>query len=127
MSLIVPTIPETLLNFAKGIGGFCLKHWRIIGILIAFVVLIWVFYRAFHREPKLNEQEIQQAQTAIEQKNDQKLREILTNSDVREAQIDANVAYSKAQTANVAAESHEKYANMNTDQLAAEIERRKNQ
>jgi hypothetical protein len=103
------------------------KHWRLVGYialaLIVAIAVIVLFRSCGHKPPKLDEQAIQAGEEAVKQKNDEELRKILTNSDV--STIDANVAEGRNATVNAIAESKERYANMNTSELAAELEKRK--
>ena len=94
-------------------------------LVLYFLIFFGLVYRSCNKPPKLNEAEIQKGEQAVKERNDKELRDILTNSDIREAQIDANVAYAENKTVQVQHESKEKYRNMNTDDLAAELEKRK--
>lgn len=94
-------------------------------LLVLILVVVFSFKGCGKSAPKLNEQEIQKGEQAVKERNDKELRQILTSSDVREAEIEANVANAKAETVNAIADAKAKYANMNTDELAAELERRK--
>lgn len=108
--------------------GFIYAHWRVFAILAAALLLTGVVLgvrSCMKPVPKLDDAEIQKGEQAVKERNDKELREILTNSDIREAQIDANVAYAENKTVQVQHESKEKYRNMNTDDLAAELEKRK--
>jgi len=99
-----------------------------IGVVIIVVICLGLWLKScLHHEPKLDEKAIQKAEQAVKDRNDAVLKEILIESDVKDAQIDANVANAAADTANAIHEAKQKYSNMNTDELAAEIERRKNQ
>jgi hypothetical protein len=103
------------------------KEWfAIIGILFLAVVLI-AFFRSCRSEPqpKLNEAEIHAADTAIKERNDAELGEILTQSDVRMKQIDANLANAKADTVNAIHESRRKWQNATFEEKLAEYNRRK--
>ena len=96
---------------------------------IAALVIAGLIFKGvtglFSRKPKLNEQEIQKGEQAVKDRNDAELKKILVDSDVREKEIDANVSNAKAATVNAIEESKKKYENMNTSELAAELEKRK--
>lgn len=94
-------------------------------VLLVILLLPFLWLRGCSKPPKLNEQEIQRGEQAVKDRNDKELKEILINSEVREKQIEANVADAKAVTAAAVQEAREKYANMNTSELAAELEKRK--
>jgi uncharacterized membrane protein YhiD involved in acid resistance len=131
MSMIKPTIGETILAILTGGWGLVITHWRA-ALIVVVVVIVSIFgycgvRKVLKPTPKLSEPEIHAAQVAIEEHNDAKLREILVNSDVREAHVDQDIYNARSAAVNAAAVSHEKYANMNTDELAAEIERRAQQ
>lgn len=114
----------------KNIAGWVVLHWRLVLTIIGAITLIIcvaLISRSCKSQPKLDEKEIQGSIKAIEQKNDQKLKEILANSDVRIEQIDANLANAKAATVNAMHDARKKYENMTTEELAAEIERRSKQ
>ncbi len=105
---------------------FVVDNWRAFVLTLVIIGAVVIVYLAFRPAPaKLDEREIQESIKAIEEKNDAKLKEILVNADIRERQIDANLANAKVETINAAADARKKYANMNTSDLAAEIERRK--
>lgn len=100
--------------------------WAVVVIGLLFVLILVLSVRScFNKPPKLNEAEIQKGEQAVKDRNDKVLKEILTNSDVQEAKINANISNSEADTVNAIKEAKEKYANMNTSDLAAELERRK--
>lgn len=99
--------------------------WVLFG-LIAIVVLFVVFQikACFTMPAKLDEPEIQQGEQAKKDGNDKVLRDILTNSDVREKMIDANVANAEAEKVNAIYESRKKWEAANRDELQAEFDRR---
>lgn len=119
------------MNWIKNLWDIWYVQWALpaklvsLGILAVLIIAVVLGVRSCGKAPKLNEAEIQKGEQAVKERNDKELREILVNSDVREAQIEANVSNAKAETINAIAEAKEKYANMNTDELAAELERRK--
>lgn len=93
----------------------------------AFLGLVWMvtWFACGRRQEKLTDKQKIEAAKAIEEKNDAKLKEILTEVEVKEAAIDANVANAQAATWAATQNAKEKYANMNTSDLAAELEKRK--
>lgn len=96
------------------------------GTALVIILIAFTIYRCSRgRAPKLNEQEIQKGEQAVKEKNDEELRKILTNSDIRQQEIDSNVAKGRAESVNAQARAKEVYSNMNTQQLAEELERRK--
>lgn len=114
--------------FLKNVAGWVIAHWRLVaGVVGVFllVIVVAIAFRSCNKPPKLDEAEIQKGEQAVRERNDKVLREILTNSLVEEKQIEANVTNAKAETVNAIAEAKEKYSNMNTNDLAAELERRK--
>lgn len=114
--------------FLANIFGWIVAHWRIVAGAVAVFILVIGFglvYRACNKPPKLNEAEIQKGEQAVKDRNDAALKEILVQSDVREAEIVANVANAEVEKVNAIQEAREKYANMNTSDLAAELEKRK--
>jgi Na+/H+ antiporter NhaB len=124
MSLIAPTIIETAVNVVKAAA----KHWRavliVIVVLAAAITGVCVYKRVFNRPPKLNQKEIVQAQQAIEKQDREQMRQILVESEVREAMIDANVATATGDTVNAIHESKKKWADASVEDMQAELERR---
>lgn len=116
-----------MIRILQRIGWLFVDNWRIIVPAVAvFVIVIGLWsYCGKRNAPKLNEAEIQKAQQAIEQHNDEKLKEVLAAADAREQGIDANVARSDANTKQAVEDAKKKYSDMNTDELAAELEKRK--
>lgn len=109
--------------------GWLTSHWRIVvyGVLaIAIITFGAVVYRSCKPQPKLDEKEIREAQTAVEQRNDEKLKEILANSDAKVEGVDANVKAVDANANKVVEDAKKRYSEMNTSELQAEIERRRN-
>jgi biopolymer transport protein ExbB/TolQ len=97
----------------------------IIGIIAVLSLGLWVRSCSSRREARLDEKQKVEAAKAIEQKNDAKLKEILVEVEAREATINANVETAHVETHAAIQNAKEKYANMNTDELAAELEKRK--
>lgn len=121
MSLIEP-IPLQIL-------GWLSRHRRkiIVALLILLALISLLWLRACMRPtPHLDEEQIQRGEEAVRQRNDARLREILTNSDVRAAEINANVVGASVEVYNATQESKRRWANANIDELREEFERRKN-
>lgn len=118
------TLPLWALNF----WGCVWAHRRAViytVIVVVFFVSFALALRSCKPKAKLNEQEIQAAENAIAEKNDAKLKEILAAADAREAQIDTNVSNAEAQTEKAKKEAKRRYENMNTSELAEQLEKRK--
>ena len=94
-------------------------------VLLALLLLPLLLMRGCSKPPKLNEQEIQKGEQAVKANNDAALKEVLVESDVRVATVDANVAYAENVAINARAESREKWDNANRDELQAEFNNRK--
>lgn len=98
-----------------------------IAALILFVIVAVLWLRSCMRPvPRLDEEQIQRGEEAVRQRNDARLREILTNSDVRAAEINQNVAGASAAVYDATQEAKRRWANANIDELREEFERRKN-
>ncbi len=96
--------------------------------LLVFIAILFsaLWLRScLKKSPKLDEQEIQQAQQAVEDRNHERLAEILTNSDVKEKIITGEVANAASNTAAAKVEAKKKYDAMTPEQLAAELEARR--
>lgn len=116
----------SILFILKRIGFFLIDNWRAVVLTAAVLLAIFILWRAFRPAPaKLNEQEIQEAVKAVEQKNDAKLREILITAEVREKAIDDSLANAKAERVNAIADARKRYESMSAAELEAEIERLK--
>lgn len=91
--------------------------------VIAILVIGIFVYRSCNKPPKLNEAEIQKGEQAVKERNDKVLRDILANSDVREQAIDDSIKAAE----DAKEKAKRSYEHLTTDELAAELERRKNQ
>lgn len=114
--------------FIKRCCWFLWDNPRYLVMLLAAILLLVVGLQmkgCFKRTPKLNEAEIRTAQQAIADQDRSKMIEVLTASEVREKNIDANVADAKVETVNAYAEARKKYSEMSNDDLARELEARK--
>ena len=111
--------------------GWVVSHKRLLltlfAILIVLAACIGIYRGCKSRTVKLNEAEIQKAQEAIKNRNDEELRKILVDVEVREAVIDETVANASAATVNAQHESKKKWANANISELQAEFDRRANE
>lgn len=108
----------------KRIGFFFLDNWRVVLPRVGVLVLVICIYRVCNRPPKLDEAAIQKAQQAIAVQDRKAMVEILTQSDVAEKQIDANIANAKSQALNAINDARKNAETMTNDELAAELERR---
>lgn len=116
----------SILFILKRIGFFLIDNWRAVVLTAAVLLAMFILWRAFRPAPaKLNEQEIQEAVKAAEQKNEAKLREILITAEVREKAIDDSLANAKAERVNAIADARKRYESMSAAELEAEIERLK--
>lgn len=117
-----------LLFFAKRVVWFFWDNPRYLVMLLAFIILVLIGMQikgCFTRTPKFNEDEIRRAQKAIAEDNRKEMVEVLAQSEVREKNIDANVANAKVETVNAYTEARKKYSEMSNDDLARELEARK--
>jgi hypothetical protein len=114
-----------MLFVLKRIWWFARDNWKIVVPAIVLLVLVVFLYRFCNKPARLNEAEIEKGQQAIEQHNNEHLKEVLAAADAREQGIDANVAKSDANVKQAVEEAKKKYDDMNTDELAAELEKRK--
>lgn len=106
---------------------FVKRYWILYGVLAVLVLFVLFIFKACSKPaPKLNQQEIMAAQSAIAANDRQKQIEVLANSDVRELRIDSNVAAGRKETINAIANSKATWANATNEQLAEELERRAN-
>lgn len=101
----------------------------IVIILIALIGVAVLMFGLWVRScgkktPKLDEAEILKAQQAIAVEDRKTMIEVLTNSDIRAQQIDGNLSNAKEVTVNSFANSRQTWANANTSDMAAELERR---
>ena len=114
----------------KRIGYFALDNWRVVlPVAVGAAILLWllIHYGCQKPAPKLNNEEILKSQQAIAVQDRQTQIAILANSDVREQQIDANVAAGRNATVNAIADSKAEWSQKSNEELAAELERRANQ
>jgi hypothetical protein len=113
----------TIWKFTKLALWFVIDNWKVVlPIVLVLVAAVFVF-KACNKPPSLNEKQIQKAEQAVKERNDKVLKEILAESDTRVDAIDSNIKLSEERTRDAV----KSYEGMTVDELAAEIERRKNQ
>lgn len=93
----------------------------IAGFLVLALVIIFVWRACRPGPPKLDEKQIQKYEQAVKERNDKALKEILAESDVRVQGIDNSIKASEEATE----KAKRSYEGWSTDELAAELERRK--
>jgi len=115
------------LSILKKLGGLVADYWYIAGPVLVLLLIIFGYglQRACYKPAKLDEKSIQEAQKAVEDRNHERLAEILTNADVKEKIITGEVANAAANTAAAKYEAKKKYDAMTPSELAAELEARK--
>lgn len=110
----------------KLVWYFFIDHWKwIVGGIAVLVAISLFFSYCGSRNAKLNQDEIIRAQQAIAKEDRKEMINVLTESDIREKAIDANLAEGRNATVNALIESRSKYAQMDNANLAAELEKRK--
>lgn len=119
-----------MMFFLKRVGFFLVDNWRAVaiaaGIFLLLVLIIWGV-RACNRPPvpKIDEAEIQRGEQAIRDRNRAELAEILAKVEVREREIDANVAGGEWATQQAEKDARSRYERMTIEELRAEFEKRK--
>ncbi len=109
-----------MLAILKKAFWFVIDNWKIVVPAVVILVgCIWV-YRACNRPPKLNEKEIQKAQTAIAKQDREEMVKILAESEVRETAIDTTLQQAERATE----DAKRNYNRLTNEELAAELERR---
>jgi len=117
-----------ILFFIRRVGWFLWDNPRYLVFLLAGILLLVIGLQmrgCFTKQVKFNEKETFEANQAIETQNRKEMVEVLAQSDVREKQIDANVAKSEDAVLKAFEESRKKYSEMDNDALAKELEARK--
>jgi len=113
-----------LIWFAKRIAWFAIDNWRVVVPVLLVLILALFVWRACSSKPAtLNEKQIQEAQQAIEKRDRETMQRILAESDTREDEIDSNLKQIEIDR-EAAKKSYDGYSN---DELAAELERRRQQ
>lgn len=88
-------------------------------LVVIAVIALGLFLRScFHKEPKLDEKQIQKAQQAIAANDRQAMVEVLIAAEVAEKKIDANVVDASTQTVNAIAAAKKKANEMSNEELA---------
>lgn len=111
---------------------FVVDNWRAVGIVagifLLLVLIIWGV-RACNRPPapKIDEAEIQRGEQAIRDRNRAELEQILTTVEVREREIDANVAGGEWATKQAEKDARDRYGRMTIEELRAEFEKRRSE
>ncbi len=112
--------------FFANIFGWIIAHKRLVLYIVGGIVLficVSLIYRACHKAPHLDEKQIQRAQDAIAKQDREEMVKVLTEAEVAEKQIDANLAEGEHQKLEAIQEAKRKAAKMTNDELAAELER----
>lgn len=113
--------------FSLGIGNPLALTWarRVVVLLFAIAVIVpGVFiYRACTKPPKIDEKQLQKVEQAIKERNDEKLKDVLAESDTRIENLDSGILQAEENTR----QARKNYDGMTFDELAAEIERRRNE
>lgn len=112
------------------IAGFIVTKWRllaaILGVIVLAIVLFWVGRRIvdiLYPPPKLDEKQIQKAQTAIATEDRKQMIEVLAESDTAEHNIDSNIKLAEQATE----DAKKSYADKSNQELADELNRRAQQ
>lgn len=108
--------------------GWIYAHWKwAVGVIVGIILLVVLFsvsmrvYRWFNPLPKLDEVQIQKGEQAIQQKNDERLKDILAESDTAVENADTTIKQAEQNTE----DARKTYDSWTTDELLKEFERRK--
>lgn len=108
--------------------GWIYAHWKwAVGVIVGIVLLVVLFsvsmrvYRWFNPLPKLDEVQIQKGEQAIQQKNDERLKDVLAESDTAVENADTTIKQAEQNTE----DARKTYDSWTTDELLKEFERRK--
>lgn len=113
-----------ILFFVKRAFWFIVDNWKIVLPAIVLIILAVFFLRWWNRPPRLDEKAIAAAQQAIQKQDREEMQKVLTEIEVQEKQIDANVQDAQVQTEQAVKEAKDKASKMSNEELAAELERR---
>lgn len=108
--------------------GWLYAHWKLVlCVIVGIVLLIVLFsvsmriYRWVNPPPKLDEVQIQKGEQAIQQKNDERLKDVLAESDTAVENADTTIKQAEQNTEN----ARKTYDSWTTEELEREFERRK--
>lgn len=108
--------------------GWIYAHWKwAVGVIVGIILLVVLFsvsmrvYRWFNPLPKLDEVQIQKGEQAIQQKNDERLKDVLAESDTAVENADTTIKQAEQNTE----DARKTYDSWTTDELLKEFERRK--
>lgn len=116
-----------MLWFAN-LWGFFIVHWRyfaVAGVILLAVIVVGRSCNSDKPAASLNEAEIQRGEQAVKEVNKKELTEILAAADVREQQINANIANGRTETINATLEAKKRYQEMSIEELQAEFNKKK--
>jgi hypothetical protein len=110
--------------FLKNAFGWAYANWRIVlGVFLLVFVFAFV-HRQCNRPPKvqLNEKELQQVKQAIETQERRELEEAYVLVEVKQEEINANVANGRVETINKTTEARKEAQGMSIEELEAYLE-----
>jgi hypothetical protein len=111
-----------MLFFLKRIFFFVIDNWKIVLPIIALLIGSIFIYRACHKTPHLDEQQIKRAQDAIAKQDREEMTKVLVDAEVKEKQIDANLANSDSAKLQAIYEARRKANAMTNEELARRLE-----
>ena len=99
--------------------------WSLAGVIVILCVAVGLWVKSCaSKPPKLDQKEIQRAQTAIAEQDRKEMIQVLAESDAKEKAADATAVEANTVTVNAIAESKAKWSNASNEEMAAELERR---
>ncbi len=103
------------------------KYWKWIAGAVILIVLVVAIRNCGRKPAKLDEAATQKAQVAIATQDREAMVQILAESQVKEKQIDANIANANIATTTAIVEAKKEARNLTNEELAKALEERLNQ
>lgn len=113
--------------FLKRVFFFCIDNWKVVLPIVLVLVGGIFLLRACNKPPKLDQEAIIRAQDAIASREKAKMEEAFAQIEVKDQNIDANVAFSETKKLNALAEARRKAREMSNEDLARALEERLNE
>lgn len=122
------TVLLAIIFFFKRAFYFCVDNWKVVlPVVLAIVLGLYLLVKWNNRHAKLDQESIIKAQQAIASQEKAKMEEVFAQIEVKDQNIDANIAFSETKKINALAEARKKAREMSREELEDYLEERVNE